>query len=565
MVVLLESIYPIPNLQVRQTAERSAASMATIEGTVGDDTLTGTSGTDTLNGFDGDDTLDGLAGDDTLEGGSGMDELDGGDGMDWALYTDSAAGVTIDLSAPDADGYVNGTGGDAEGDKLKNIENLWGSEHADHLTGDDNHNALLGFGGDDRLYGGGGDDGLQGGAGTDVLDGGAGEDWAFYSFSTAGVTIDLAAPDADGYVNGTGGHAEGDKLKNIENLQGSVYADHLTGDGRDNRLRGDAGGDILDGGAGEDWALYPDSKAGVTIDLSAPDADSYANGAGGDAQGDKLKNIENLWGSEHADHLTGDGNNNNLGGLGGDDTLYGNSGADTLNGGEGNDHLHGGAGADVLIGGPGDDYAYYLDSNRGVLVRLHDARAVRFGDAEGDTLTGIEHLVGSEYNDTLAGDGEDNILEGRNGDDVLYGGPAGGDDRMSGGNGDDRIFGGRGNDVLTGGEGNDVLKGGPGEDTLIADGDDLDVLYGGPDSDTFRFFPSDLGGGSIRDFSDGEDVIDLTEFTGVNSMDDLDIVSHGDNVQIEVSGADYLTIIILSDFDVGNLDNSDFPVLGIKR
>ena len=129
---------------------------------------------------------------------------------------------------------------------------------------------------------------------------------------------------------------------------------------------------------------------------------------------------------------------------------------------------------------------------------------------------------------------------------------------MSGGNGDDRVFGGRGNDTLIGGEGNDVLKGGPGEDTLIVDGNDMDVLYGGPDQDTFRFFPSDLGGGSIRDFTDGEDVIDLTEFTDINSMDDLDIISHGDNVQIEVPGTDYLTIIILSGFDVANLDNSDF-------
>ena len=541
--------------------------MATIEGTNGDDTLTGTSGTDTINGLGGDDTLEGLDGDDTLnggagddrlEGGAGVDELDGGAGKDWALYTDSAAGVTIDLSAPDANGYVTGAGGDAQGDKLKSIENLWGSDHEDNLTGDGNHNALLGFDGDDRLYGGAGDDGLLGGAGMDMLDGGAGEDWAFYLFSAAGVTIDLSVTDANGYVTGTGGDAQGDKLKNIENLQGSEHDDHLTGDSNDNRLRGDAGADTLDGGAGEDYALYPDSAAGVTIDLSAQDADGYANGTGDDAQGDRLKNIEHLWGSSHGDRLTGDGNNNNLGGLAGDDTLYGHSGSDTLNGGDDDDHLHGGAGADTLNGGSGEDYAYYQDSAVGVLVRLHDARAVRFGEAEGDTLTGIEHLVGSDYNDTLAGDGEDNILEGRNGDDVLYGGPAGGDDRMSGGNGDDRIFGGRGNDVLAGGEGNDFLKGGPGEDTLIVDGDDMDVLYGGPDKDTFRFFPSDLGGGSIRDFSDGEDVIDLTAFTGINSMDDLDIVSHGDNVRIEVSGSDYLTTIILSDFDVNNLDNSEF-------
>ena len=193
-----------------------------------------------------------------------------------------------------------------------------------------------------------------------------------------------------------------------------------------------------------------------------------------------------------------------------------------------------------------------------MLVRLHNARAVKYGEAEGDTLIDIEHLVGSEHNDILAGDGEDNILEGRNGDDVLYGGPAGGDDEMYGGNGDDRIFGGKGNDILTGGEGNDYLKGGPGEDTFIIDGDDMDVLYGGTEKDTFQFFPSNLGGGSIKDFSDGEDVIDLTEFTGIRSLDDLDIISHGDNVLIELSGTDYLTTIILSDFDINNLDNSDF-------
>ena len=129
---------------------------------------------------------------------------------------------------------------------------------------------------------------------------------------------------------------------------------------------------------------------------------------------------------------------------------------------------------------------------------------------------------------------------------------------LSGRDGDDRLWGSGGDDTLTGGAGKDVLKGGPGEDTLIADGDDMDVLFGGTGQDLFQFFPSDLGGGTIRDFTDGEDVIDLTEFTGINSMNDLDIISHGDNVRIEVSGTDYLTTIILSDFDVSNLDNSDF-------
>ena len=184
----------------------------------------------------------------------------------------------------------------------------------------------------------------------------------------------------------------------------------------------------------------------------------------------------------------------------GNDVIVGNAVANHINGRDGDDTLEGGPGADMLDGGPGSDTASYQHSAVAVLVRLHNASAVKFGDAEGDMLTGIEHLIGSRHNDILAGDGGDNRLEGGDGNDDLYGGPAGGDDMMLGGNGDDRIFGGRGDDTLTGGEGNDVLKGGPGEDIFVVDGDDMDVLYGGPDKDTFRFFPNDLGGGSIRDF-----------------------------------------------------------------
>ena len=302
--------------------------------------------------------------------------------------------------------------------------------------------------------------------------------------------------------------------------------------------------------------LVPGSDpVSVIVDLSngatfaVTSGDDTVDGLDSDDVINALAGNDTVNGNAGADTLNGDEGN---------DILNGGAGNDILNGGEGDDTLDGGPGADTLDGGAGSDTASYQNSSAGVLVRLHDARAVKLGDAEGDTLTGIEHLIGSEFNDILAGDGEDNILEGGNGDDLLYGGPAGGDDTMSGGNGDDRIFGGRGNDILTGGEGSDYLKGGPGEDTLIADGDDLDVLYGGPDQDTFQFFPSNLGGGSIGDFTDGEDVIDLTAFTGINSVDDLDVVSYGDNVRIELSGTDYLTTIILSGFDVANLDNSDF-------
>ncbi len=44
------------------------------------------------------------------------------------------------------------------------------------------------------------------------------------------------------------------------------------------------------------------------------------------------------------------------------------------------------------------------------------------GDADGDTLVNIENLTGSNFNDTLEGDGGNNILNGGTGTDtVSYG------------------------------------------------------------------------------------------------------------------------------------------------
>ena len=69
--------------------------------------------------------------------------------------------------------------------------------------------------------------------------------------------------------------------------------------------------------------------------------------------------------------------------------LTGGAGDDILNGGKGDDILNGGSGADTLDGGDGLDTASYADSPGRVQVRLHDARGVKFGDAEGDTLNSV--------------------------------------------------------------------------------------------------------------------------------------------------------------------------------
>ena len=190
-----------------------------------------------------------------------------------------------------------------------------------------NKDILYGGEGDDTLLGLGGDDILEGGAGHDKLDGGAGSDTASYAGSGAGVTVDLSAtPDAAGYVPGTGGHAEGDRLKGIENLQGSPYADTLTGDGTANVLKG-GGIDELRGNAGID-TLY----GGDDVDyLYGNDGNDIMNGGDGN---------DRLYGHADKDTLNGDG---------GDDTLFGSTGRDTLDGGAGKDTLYGNEDADTFV------------------------------------------------------------------------------------------------------------------------------------------------------------------------------------------------------------------------
>ena len=559
--------------------------------------LFGSRGPDTLTGDAGRNILVGAAGNDTLDGGPGADLLVGGAGTDTVTYRRaySTHGVRVDLALGVADGSA------AEGDTLIGIENIIGSLQDDALYGDDKANRLRGHAGDDLLAGRGGrdvfvyypdgdhdtvldfetgqdtlelhlydvyrgydwreldiqtegedtvlridddnsltlsgvapdelgdknfvfvretrpvrqqagqdegddgadrgcvvgvtltgdagnntltgtecDDVLDGRGGADILDGRAGEDWAYYKDSTAGVTIDLGGTkDGDGYVTGSGGDAEGDKLKDIENLWGSAHNDTLTGDANNNRLVGGAGKDTLDGGAGEDWAYYKDSGEGVHVDLNV--SSEYATGKYGEADGDKLKNIENLWGSDHKDTLGGDRNDNELRGGKGDDELYGADGDDKFYGGAGKDKLYGN-GTDGAEG----DYAVYSDSPAGVKVNL-DTGNGEDGDAEGDWMVDIENLEGSAHDDTLTG----NTLS-------------------------NRLNGGGGNDTLTGLGGGDILTGGAGDDTFIFDDNDS------------------IGITKITDFNkEGNDKINLRDFslTGIGD-DDLTIAKDGDDTVI---------------------------------
>ena len=368
--------------------------------------------------LDGIENLRGSAFADILGGDGSANRLDGGDGTDWVSYRGSDAAVTVKLR----DG--TGTGGHAEGDVIANIENIEGSPYSDVLGGDSLANQMAGGGGNDGLWGSSGDDVLEGGAGADRMYGGPDTDTVVYRSSDAAVTVNLAEG------TGTGGHAQGDTIAEIEDVEGSGFGDVLEGNGGSNRLyggagddelkggggndflEGGAGADRLDGGAGIDTAFYRASNEAVIVNLGDGTA------SGGHAEGDEFAGIEGITGSVY------------------DDTLTGGNGADRLDGGDGADVLEGGAGADELDGGTGSDTAVYRSSNAAVTVNLGDGTFTG-GHAAGDTAVNVENLEGSDYDDVLTGDSGANHLYGGKGDDVLEGGE--GDDRLDGGAGVDTV------------------------------------------------------------------------------------------------------------------------------
>src|SRR5262249_17543151 len=163
---------------------------------------------------------------------------------------------------------------------------------------------------------------------------------------------------------------------NFENLEGSAFNDTLTGNAGDNWFDGAGGADTIDGGAGVDTSSYLYSTVGVSVSLVAG-----AGNNGGGAQGDVLSNIQNLPGSHFNDTLTGNSGNNKFWGL---------SGADTIN------------------GGAGTDTASYVYSTEGVVVSLAAGASNTGGEAQGDVLSNIENLEGSDFNDLLIGNSGSN-------------------------------------------------------------------------------------------------------------------------------------------------------------
>ncbi len=514
-----------------------------LRGGAGNDILRGGAGNDTLRGDDNDDTLDGGSGADILFGGAGRDTFVFGYGhgygniiADFKVDIDHlkfTADQAVKIEYLDNDwiefkhqqGYAQPGSIRIKGDEDTDLNSVLvgspvpitliqddiqddttdliyvGIETTDTVYGKSGVDTLYGNGGDDILFGGDNNDKLYGGENNDILIGDAGDDT----------------------LNG--------------------------GDGND-YLDGGDGADTLNGGDGSDSVGYSYSSVGVTVSLRV---DGEMQDSAGDASGDMLYSIENLYGSAHRDILTGSIGNNKLYGGAGNDTLEGGNGHDTLEGGEGNDELYGGRGRDTFVFGHGDgedtvhdvfrvDYDHLqLVTDEDVNVKYSDYFIV-FELSETDSIkilgnrqtdlksviaessmpiTLVKDNTDDDNTDDIVsvGTSDDDILNGRNGDDILTG--RAGDDTLNGGEGVDTLWGGEDDDTLNGGEGVDTLNGGEGVDTLNGGAGD-DILTGDTGGDFFILSLSLSADGknglegkdTITDFTVGEDKIRIDTENG---------------------------------------------------
>jgi Ca2+-binding RTX toxin-like protein len=337
-------------------------------------------------------------------------------------------------------------------------DTIEGTPGRDVIVGKGGRDEIRGRGGDDLICGTDGDDVLRGGGGLDGLDGGRGDDklmpgrapWVnvpviggpgddhfkgragvvnVFSYREAprGIHMDLGR----GIVTGWGR----DTLENFEEGDGSRYDDVMIGSEAFNGLFGGEGDDRLESGggpadfmageAGDDTLVgdgvtdivgYEFAPSAVMVDL----AEGSATGDGSDT----LQGIEIVFGSFE-----------------GDDVLLGDDGPNAF---------HGFGGDDVIDGRGGVDLYTFSQAPEPVVADLETGEATGEGN---DTLSNIEDLIGSLFDDELRGTDGPNLLLGLDGDDSLAG--RGGDDLLQG-DGDGYIFPDPENDTLDGGDGTDI-------------------------------------------------------------------------------------------------------------
>jgi Ca2+-binding RTX toxin-like protein len=430
----------------------------TLRGDEGADSLLGSSGNDVLSGGSGNDQLAGSEGSDTLDGGEGDDTLSGGLGRDVAIlsapltsfdvwksgsvYVVRGIATGTDVVAGDVELYEVGGRRYTTTQLLAALSEADGrpTTSADYLVGGASGRRIDGLGGQDTIWARGGNDTVMFYGTEAFLDGGAGRDTLQLSSSWRAVTDRRAPFHIDLTNQNDQSNHDVSIVRGFEHLDARAVTQGIAvlAGGEVNSLTTGAGGDTIVGGGGRDVI---DSGAGddnVGIDGSER---SVRGGIGNDVlylSGDRITSVD----LSRADQTGGDAANVsgfeavNFSESTRSITLRGDAGANAFIVNDQNATIDGGEGFDTV------DYSF-VDAREGIRAAAGPGGlTVTFnGQTTAQILTGIEAIIGSEFDDRLAGNSSANRLEGGVGDDTLVGGA---DDTLSGGQGDDVLFGTQG-------------------------------------------------------------------------------------------------------------------------
>jgi Ca2+-binding RTX toxin-like protein len=517
-----------------------------LTGNSGDNLLSGGAGKDTLFGHAGNDILSGGLGNDLLDGGAGDDTyvFNIGDGADTIVNNDAAGIDTVafgaGISFADLHDFVGinnnlvfrvGNNGDkltitnwfvgpghqperftfAGGTEISAAELVEGRTIPmavnQTLNGTSADDILTGGLGNDKLYGHAGNDILTGGEGDDLLDGGTGNDTYIFNlgdgedtinnYDTAGLdTISFGAGIVLTDINRAG------KVGNNLLLRVGVDGDQLT---------------INNWFLGANYQVDRFQFADGTIKTGAELLAGLPIYVDGTSAGDTLT------GTTGNDILSGGAGDDQLSGLAGNDTLIGGPGKDTLDGGAGNDTyvFNLGDGADTI----NNNDAAGLDTvSFGAGIVLADiAKAEKISNnlilsigQGGDQLTINNWFSSAAYRIDRFAFADGTVKTG----DELLGGLV---NHVNGTDGNDTLYGYFGVDMLSGGKGNDSLYGYQGNDTYVFHrGDGVDSIF---DSDTT---PGNLD--TIK-FGEGISAADIVISRSDNTLV-LSIDGTGDQVRV---------------------------------
>ncbi len=537
---------------------KAGAGDDTVLAGAGNDEVYGEDGDDSLDGGTGDDYLSGGAGDDTLHGGEGNDTYVGGTGLDMIDYSDSDAGVTVDLGAETL------TGGDATGDSIGGgIDGVIGSSYADSLVGFDQSstdpsdtytNVFYGNGGDDTisgagaadsLYGGSGDDSISGGWGNDLIVGDGADtnattteeqtlDWG--AFGAAGCSIASGSSVDLGSVTATFGFTALDQGATASVTNEVQYVESEDG-------LSSATGLKLFGLGGECGVsgTNPDDTSVTTISFTSSE----------DGTVDAVENVsfrindidQGYSGDYHLDIVT----------------------------------IH-------AYDAEGNEIPVSITSEGGVSVSGNTATGTAVdngtngqdaGESSGSILVEIDGPVASiviEYSNGGATD-QAVFVTDLNFETVSAVEDEEGDDTLSGGYGDDTIFGNGGNDLITGGAGADLMSGDDDRDTFLVgsaeegNGDSIDGGEGGDDYDVLDLtgagpvniiYADDNPENGTVEFLDGDgNVVGTLDFVNIENV----ITDQGDGIVEGTEGDDLIDYDYTGDPEGDMVDHED-AILG---